>query len=84
MNGAARFVRIDQFTEEFMQEFIVHHVIYALCLVNNLLNETLLHSHDTPVLHLSRRIYEQTVNHEAQYMIDFEMIHQHLLLAVRH
>ena len=84
MDSAARFIRIDQFTEKLKQELIVYHVIYAFRLVNNLLNETLLDSHDSPVLHLSRSIDEQTVDHEAQYMIDLQMIHLHLLLAVRH
>ena len=74
MDGAARFVCIDQFTEKFVQELIVYYVIYAFCLVNNLFNETLLDSHDTPVLHLRRRIDEQPVDHEAQYMIDLQMI----------
>ena len=84
MDGAARFVRIDQFTEEFVQELIVYYVIDTFCFVNYLFNETLLDSHDAPVLYLRRRIDEQAMDHEAQYMIDLQMISQHLLLAVRH
>ena len=75
MDSAARFVCSDQFTEKFVQELVVDYVIYTFCLLNNLFNETLLDSHDTPVLHLSRRIDKQAMDHEAQYMIDLQMIH---------
>ncbi len=75
-------IGLREFHEELEQKRIVDNILYALRLVDHLLDEALLNRYDSVVGHIGRVVDEETVNDQIEQLINHQMIRYHSFLAV--
>ena len=83
VQASARLIALRQFDEKLEQQRVLHHLLYALGLIYDFLDESFLDGHDSIVGHLRREIAEQPLDHQLKQVVNFEgIITLYLGLAV--
>ena len=66
MQASASLVAFGKLHEELEEKGVLHHFLNVFGAVDDLLDEPLLDSHDSIVLHLGREITEQALDYKLQ------------------